>query len=292
MLSSLFIMLSAFADSQISLTYKVENKIGIWGENISGNILYSSQDVYYTKGGYAIKTNKGYKNVNIYGGISFTTQRPKDAVPIHEAKGEDNRSDYKIEEKKRKTRSSFFIKLPNGKKKVIGRGHKTLVPYRWFTHDVPAQKGYTKPDATFGWSKDGANYEYKIPTKATKLTFKKATQADIAKWDKQVRVFAPDVTVKRGFWINTDLDDTLEQIVCGVGPRFASCFLFDPEKNLWHNTQLNWQGADTPKPFSYNNETYIAYRSHPKSRILRVLYFDGYSYKTEYFRPERNKRGK
>ncbi|MAA78387.1 MAG: hypothetical protein CL916_03940 [Deltaproteobacteria bacterium] len=292
MLSSFLIMFNASADPQVSLAYKVENKIGIWGENISGNILYNSQEVYYTKEGYAIKKNKGYKNINIYGGVSFTEKIPEGAISIHKANGEDSRSDYKIEEKKRETRSTFFIKLPNGKKKVIGRGHKNLVPYRWFTHDYPAPKGFTKPDKSFGWSKDGTHYEYKTPSKATKLTFKKATQEDISKWNKQVQVFAPDVTVKRGFWINTDLDDTLEQIVCGVGPRFKSCFIFDPEDNLWHNTQLNWEGADTPKPFSYNNETYIAYRSHPKSKILRILYFDGYSYKTEYFRPERNKRGK
>ena len=63
MLSSLLIMLNASADSQVSLTYKVEDKIGIWGENISGNILYNSQDIFYTKRGYAIKKNKGYKNI-------------------------------------------------------------------------------------------------------------------------------------------------------------------------------------------------------------------------------------
>ena len=292
MLTSLVFMLSAVAESQVSLTYKVGNEIGIWGENISGNILYKSQDVYYTSNGYAIKKNNGYKNINIYGGISFSTQLPEGALSIHQAKGQESRSDYSIEEKKREKSASFFIKLPNGKKKVIGRGHKTLVPYRWFSHEVPAQKGFAKPDASFGWNKKGANYEYAIPTKGSKVETKKATREDIAKWDRQVKVFAPDVTVKNGFWINTDLDATLEQIVCGVGIRFKSCFVFDPEENLWHNTQLHWEGSDTPLPFTYNNEIYIAYRSHPKSKILRVLYFDGYTYKTEYFRPERNKRRK
>ena len=292
MLTSLIFMLNAAAESQVSLTYKVGDEIGIWGENISGNILYKSQNVYYTSNGYAIKKNNGYKNINIYGGISFTTQLPDGALSIHKAKGEETLSNYKIEEKKREKRSSFFIKLPNGKKKVIGRGHKELVPYRWFSHDIPTKKGFTKPDTSFGWNKKGSNYEYAIPTKGTKVEAKKATREDIAKWDKQVKVFAPDVTIKNGFWINTDLDATLEQIVCGVGTRFKSCFVFDPEENLWHNTQLHWEGSDTPLPFTYNNETYIAYRSHPKSKILRVLYFDGYTYKTEYFRPERNKRRK
>lgn len=292
MISSLLFMLGASAEPQVSLTYKVGDQIGIWGENISGDILYNSQDIYYTKSGYAVKKHSGYKIINIYGGISFKKELPQGAVSLQSAKGEENRSDYKIEEKKRETRSSFFIKLPNGKKKVIGRGHKSLSPYRWFTHEVPKKKGFTKPDSSFGWSKKGAHYEYKIPTKATEVSLKKATQEDIAKWGKQVKEFAPDVTIKRGFWINTDLDETLEQIVCGVGPRFKACFLFDPEQKLWHNTQLDWEGSDMPKPFSYNNETYIAYRSHPKSKIMRVLYFDGYSYKTEYFRPERNKRAK
>jgi len=285
-------MLNATAETQVSLAYKVGNEIGIWGENISGNILYKSQNVYYTSRGYAVKKHNGYKNINIYGGISFTAQLPDGAISIHKAKGKESLSDYEIEEKKRETRSSFFIKLPNGKKKVIGRGHKNLVPYRWFSHDVPSKKGFMKPDVSFGWNKKGTNYEYQIPSKATKIDIKKATREDIATWDKQIKVFAPDVTVKKGFWINTDLDETLEQIVCGVGPRFKSCFVFDPEENLWHNTQLHWESSDTPLPFTYNNATYIAYRSHPKSKILRVLYFDGYSYKTEYFRPERNKGGK
>lgn len=287
---SFFLCLTANAEPEVSLTYKVDQKIGIWAENISGNILYNPQDVFYTSRGFAIKKNNGFKNLNIYGGIFYTTEKPKDAISIQKAKGTESYPGYKIEEKERTKSSVFFIQLPNKKKKVIGRGHNNLTPYRWFTHAANSKLDFTKPDSSFGWNKEGENYLYAIPTKSTSLSSKKATPDDIQKWNKQVQIFSPKIKITHGMWVNTDFDETLEQVACGVGPRFKSCLIYDPEENIWHNTQLHWDSSDYPLPFSYNKENYIAYRAHPKSKILRVLYFDGLSYRTEFFRPKNRKR--
>ena len=285
---SLILAFTANAEPEVSLTYKVDKKIGLWSENISGNILYDEQSVFYTDKGFAVKANKGFKNISIQGGIFYTTSKPKDAVAISKAKGEASFSGYSIEEKQvRKDQSVFFINLPNKKKKVLGRGHKSLVPYRWFTHAPKRSKGFAKPDATFGWNKEGEKYLYKIPTKAAALPVKKATSKDIQGWNTQVQIFSPNITITHGLWVNTDRDEELEQVACGVGPRFKSCFIYDKEDDIWHSTQLNWDSSDTPLVFTYNNEQFVAYRSHPKSKILRVLYFDGFSYQTEFFRPKK-----
>jgi hypothetical protein len=288
MISFLF-SLCVFAQPQASLTYHVEDKIGIWMENQSGNILYQKNDVFQAPYGYIIKKNTGYKHLHIDGGYFFTTELPSSATPIQKTKGAEILNGYNIEEKKRPNGSIFFLEKKNGKKSIIGRGHKKLNTYRWFTHETPSAVGFSKPDASFGWHKEGERYLYKIPQGSVALASKKASEEDLKGWNKDVQQFAPKTRITHGVWLNLDSDPELEGLACGVGFKFDACFVINKNDKKWHGTQLKWDIIDEPLPFQKEDSIYVAFRSHPKSKILRVLYFNGTSYKTEFFRPKRKK---
>jgi hypothetical protein len=289
---SILLSLCAFAQPNVSLTYHVEDKIGIWMKNQSGNILYNKKDIYQTPYGYIIKQNKGFKHLHINGGHFFTTTLPSSATPIKDVKGTETRKGFRIEKKQRPNGAIFFLNQKDGAKSIIGRGYKELKDYRWFTHETSSKKGNPAPDEQFGWHKKGVKYLYKIPSGSTNLSYKTATELDIDRWNKEVQTFAPKTKITHGVWLNLDSDPEEEAIACGVGYKFDACFVMKRSEKKWHGTQLKWNISDQPLPFQKEDSIYLAFRSHPKSKILRVLYFDGTSYKTEFFRPKRKKETK
>lgn len=284
---SLFLSLFAFAEPNVSVVYKTEDKIGFWMEEQSGNILYEEKYVYQVPYGYVVQQNNGYKNIHIHGGFFFTTTLPKDAIPISQAKGRDSVQGYRIEERKNKNGSIFYLHKKDGSKSVIGRGYKKLTLEKWLLFDTPKKEGFKKPNESFGWHKKAKKYLLERPDESTQLSYNRANKDDIADWNKKVQLFAPKTTITHGVWANLDLDQDLEGVACGIGVKFDACFVYDKTTEQWHHTELKWDEKTPPVLFQKNNGTYLAFRSDVKSKILRVLYYTGSFYETVFFRPER-----
>ena len=291
MYSFLFSVL-ALAEPEISVVYKTEDKVGFWMSKQSGVILYPETELFYTPNGYVAKQDNGYKHIHILGGYSFLTTLPETAIPISKAKGIEQPKGYRIEEKKYAKGSHFYLHKKDGSKSIIGRGQKTLVPYQWFSFDTKPKNGFKKPDESFNWAKEKESYLFQIPPNSNVVSYTKATESDIAEWNNHVQKFAPKTKITHGAWANLDLDPEPEGIACGVGYKFDACFIYDTQTQQWHGTPMKWNLELPPLFFQHSDGTYIAYRSHPKSQILRVLYFNGTYYETVFFRPPKSKKKK
>ena len=291
MFSFLF-SLFAFAEPDISILYNADDKVGFWLENQSGNILYQEKDLYHVPYGYVVQQNKGFKHIHTHGGYFYTTTLPQDAIPVSQAKGLESLEGYRIEEKKNTNGSVFFLHKKDGSKSIIGRGHKKLTPKSWLIFDTPKKEGFTKPDETFGWHKKGEKFLLEVPEGATQISYNKAKETDITQWNKTIQTFAPKTTITHGIWANLDLDPELEGIACGVGFKFDACFIYDKTTEQWHHAELKWEENVPPILFQKSNGIYLAFRSHAKSKILRVLYYTGSFYDTVFFRPKREKTKK
>ena len=277
------LLFSAFAAPQISVLYNVEKKVGVWMENQSGNSLYNPDHIYQADHGYVFNSNQGFLHKHYLGGYFYTTTLPQEAVPFKELSKQSisTPKGFRIEEKKRKRGSVFFLHKNDGSKSIIARGTKIIDSTLWFSAKRPKiSKGFAKPADPFGWEKLNSQYTFDLPKDAKKLSVQEASKDDISIWSKEVQTFLPHVNITHGKWANLDNDPELEAIVCGIGVRFDSCFIYDREQNKWFGTLLKWNKKDPPMVFEKEGGTYILFRSHKKSRLMRVLFFTGHSYDT------------
>ena len=291
----LFFFFSAFAAPQTSVLYKVDDKVGVWMENQSGNSIYSPETLYQTKEGYATRINQGFMHKHYLGGYFYTTSLSEDATPYTEfvKNATPAPKGYRIEEKQRARGSVFYLHKKDGSKSLIARGTKKIDSTLWFTMPSPTVRtGFTKPTDVMGWKKTNSKYTYTLPDNANVLSVKDASQDEISAWNKEVKRFLPHVSITHGKWANLDTDPEPEAIICGSGVRFDSCFVYDKEEDKWFATLLKWNNQDTPLVFEKNGGTYILFRSHKKSRLLRVLYFTGYEYDTHLLRNKSSRRKK
>ena len=120
----------------ISLTYQIDNQIGIWYEGLAGTHNFSQSNLLWSAKGYSTPSHKGYKIYSFYEGIYFRTSPLEDSTPITQ-KIEKNTSskDYKIVTDKKSHSTIVFIRDAKKRKHLVYRGKTGIEKPIWIQHD-------------------------------------------------------------------------------------------------------------------------------------------------------------
>ena len=116
-----------------SLTYKIDNKIGIWCSGLSGIHTFAQKDVLWAPDGYSIKSSNGYQVFSFSGERFYSLSPLPNSLPIAQKYSQKTKApkgyDVITEEKSRST--LVYVKGPKGEKNLLHRGTSGIQSPSW-----------------------------------------------------------------------------------------------------------------------------------------------------------------
>ncbi|MEC7984338.1 MAG: hypothetical protein VX278_04190 [Myxococcota bacterium] len=295
------VQLSFAADNpNWSLIFQADDKLGLQMERISGTFKTSPNNLFWHSDGYILRQYKGYQNLNVSGTQYYTTTLKKGAIPLIEKRKEGAKEipGKKIISQMRGNRKINYLVQKDGSKKIIARGVKKFSQPLWISN--PPAKPRVKhavPSDSLKWIYKKGSLQNVPPADSKRLPNTQISQKQRSKLEKEIRLFNPKASIKHTSVINLDGDSAKESLICVKGREYTGCYVMDVYKgeNRYYTVGVKWlsgEQKDAPFVFQQGQNTYIGHKAKPNSKLMRVVYFDGYGYSTKVMRKKQKKQKK